>query len=606
MALIVILAFASCANDDAPNNDGGNTGNDQQAPTITYTVTWYDEEGNKLSTSTVDENTVPSYTYTKTDTAEWDYTVNGWSATQGGEIIESLPAATADVAYYASVSKVKQKYTLTFNTQGGSDIASVTVEYGTVVTIPEEEPTYEGHKFIGWSSTQEDYTEIDWTEALVENKTYYAIWNEIVDIKALLSELLSGYDVNPYTYLPETMVPGYSANMISASDANINYSNFVNVSGITSGGFGEQWNMILENIEQSQTFFNILSVVEGLTTTSLATFNNYIDSNPDDTAHHNFASGIYSVTLDFDGSNIYYVLDYTATVPVLGEQSIQIALSMDSETKEKNVRVQVGDANALAYTVTENSYTFAIKYLGVRSAFFSIRSDEEGNISGNIYEHLTVDSVDVASAAEFYVVDNYAYAVGNKANAFIGFTGYISEVYDVESGKMIGYEVMETLSQITYNTLWFNLNDVSGINSIKYIPATESQAAKLYINGLSAQWSAKKVGLTGGLKAASRRFDIEFRTQYFYSFDAATQSYVKHAVEVPMLFVQEEYYEDLVADVKSTNNVTVSVNITSDDFTAITNAYDTLVPTFMQNKDLVSPEIIIAFIGEKIQFEEEE
>ena len=605
------LTLVACSKDGGDDTSNGNTNdnindntNDDTVPEpVKYTITWYDEAGVKLADAQVEEGKTPSYSYTKQDTAEWDYTVEGWSTTQGGEAISSVPSATADADYYAVVTKVKQKYTRTFDTQGGSVVEPITEEYGSVLEAPVENPTYDGHKFLGWSASADTYTEIDWSTPLTENKTYYAIWNEVVDIKALLSKLLEGYNVNPYSYLPETMIPGYSDNLVDAEDLQNDYSSFVNVSDIAYGGFGEQWNMILDNIEQSQLFFNVLATVENIATTSLATFNNYLDENPADTAHHNFASGIYSITLDFDGDFISYVLDYTAEIPVLGEQSIQIALVMNAETKEKDVRVQIGDANALRYTATENSYNFAIKYLGVRRAQFSVLQDADGNLSGSIYEHLTVSSVDVASAAEFYVSDGYAYAVGNKANAFIGFTGYISEVYDIESGKMVGYEVMETLSSITYNTLWFNLADIEGIDSIKYIPATNSEAAKIYVNGSSTQWSAKNVGILGGLKAASRRFDIELRTQYFYSYDAVNKTYIKHAVEVPMMFVQEEYYEDFASDVKATNKVTVSVSVGSDDLTAILEAYDTLIPTFVENKDLVTPDVIIAFIGEKIKFD---
>ena len=141
---------------------------------------------------------------------------------------------------------------------------------------------------------------------------------------------------------------------------------------------------------------------------------------------------------------------------------------MDAESGEKTVRIQLGDANALAYTVKENSYEFAIKYLGVRRAMFSVSEDADGKVSGKIYEYLTVSSAEIASAAEFYITDNYVSVVGNKASGMLGFSGCISELYDADSGKMIGYEVQETLSSIVYNTLWFNLDRISGITDIKY------------------------------------------------------------------------------------------------------------------------------------------
>ena len=616
---IALCVLASCGGDNTPSdnnppageNNGGennneNNGGGEEVPPVKYTVTWKNETGTTLKTEELTEGTVPSYTYTKADTAEWDYTVLGWSLTADGEVLASIPAASENVTYYAVVSQVKQKYTVTFDLQGGeAEISPVTVEYGQTVAMPTETPLLSGYKFMGWSSEQSTYVEVDFTAPVVANKTVYAIYNEVVDISAFLSELLSGYEFNPYSYIPETLLYTYSNNLVDPDDLVDDYSSFVNVNDITFGGFGEQWHMIADNINQSQVFFNVLSIVEGLTSTSLAAFNNYIDQNPADTAHHNFASGIYSITVSFNGSTIYYVIDYTADIPVLGNQTVQIAMNMNIATKDKTVRVQIGDANALTYVIRENSYEFGIRYLGVRRAYFSVERDANGNVEGHINEYLTVSAVEIASAADFYIGEDYAYAVGNKADAFIGFTGYICEVYDVKTGKMIGYEIQETLSAITYNTLWFNLEDITGIQSIKYIPATDSTAAAFYVNGSSDAWANKKVGILGGLKAASRRFDIEFRTQYFYSYDPVTETYTAHAVQVPMFFVQEEYYDDLVSDVKSTNKITISVALSDDDLDEIMQAYDTTVPVFIENKEKMSVDAILAFIGTKVTFDEE-
>ncbi len=608
LLLIFLLIFSLCTMfscGDTGDGGSGDSGSGDEE-TVKYTVIWKDENGNELSRTEVESGNVPSYTYTKQDTAEWDYTVEGWSATSGGEVISSLPAVSAETTYYAVVSKVKQQYTVTFDTQGGSAVSSVTVDYGTAISAPEDAPKYTGHKFMGWSTSAESFVEVDFESAIVENKTYYAIWNEVVNIKALLGELLNGYKASPYSYIPETMRANYSTNHIDPEDVITDYSSSVAVGDILYGGFGQQWNMVIGNINQSQLFFTALSTVETVTTTALATFNNYLDENPDNVAHHSIASGIYSITLDFDGNTIYYVLDYTATLPVLGEQTVQIALSMDTETKDKSVRIQLGDANALTYKITENSYEFAVKYLGVRRAYFSISEDERGNVSGSIYEYLTVSGVEVASAAEFYVADGYAYAIGNKADGLVGFTGYICETYDAESGKLLGYEVQETLSAITFNTLWFNIADIDGIDSIRYTEKTDTTDAAFYINGLSEAWATVKVGLLEDpLRVSTRKFDIEFRTQYFYYYDTTEESYVELAVLVPMFFVQEEDFDGIEATVGNANDVTIEILTENADITAIMDAYDDYIPVFVENKELVTVDVILDFIGSKIEFGED-
>ena len=607
LALLFVVFCVACGGNstntdtstDTDTSESVNTDTDADTDTSVpepkkYTITWVDENGNQLNVDTVIEGEYPSYTYTKADTAEWDYTVEGWSASNGGEALSSIPMASEDTTYYAVVTNVKQKYTVVFNSNGGSAVESQIVEYGALATLPNE-PTFDGHKFMGWCIDESGENSVDFSKAITGNTEYFAIWNEVVDAKALLAALLNGYNLNPYSFFPETMFIDYSANLVDSEDIISDYTNgFINISDVTYG-YGEQYHMVLDNLEQSKIFFNVLTAIEGISATSISAFNNYFDSNPADTAHHTFENGIYNITIDFDGEIISYVVDYTATLPVLGEQTVQIALAMDIETSERNVRIQLGDANALSYTITENSYEFAIKYLGVRRAMFSVERDDDGSVSGSIYEFLTYEGVGTSSCAEFYITEDYVSVVGNKASGLIGFTGYINELYDVSTGKLLGYEVQETLSAVKYDTLWFNLNDIGGITSIKYQKAEDKNPAKIFINGSSTAWEAKKALL-------SRRFDIEFRTQFVYSYDATEGKYIEHKIEVPMIFVQEKYYDTFIDDVQATNKVTISVKVNNNDLDKILADYDTLIPVFIESKDMVTEETIIAYIGDKITF----
>ena len=611
LALTTVCAVAGCG-DKKGNDATGNSTVESSAPatsetsespatsetpaTPTYTIRWMDENGNELTSTTVEENATPAYTYTITDTAEWDFTFQGWATSADGEVLSAIPSATENATYYAIVSKVKKVYTVTFDSNGGSEVAPQTITYGEQAVAPDR-PSYEGYKFVGWSTQKDGDVLVDFTAPITGNVTYYAVWNEVLNLKTMLSALLSGYELNPLSYIPESMQMEYSANLVDADDIITDYSTAKNVADVTYG-HGEQWHMVLENLQESKLFFNTLTIVESLTTTSITAFNNYFDSNPSDTARHEFASGIYNVTIDFDGEVMSYVLDYTANFPLIGEATVQIALSMVAETGEKTVRVQIGDANALTYTIAENSYEFAIKYLGGRRAMFSIERAEDESVSGKIYEFLTVKGVEIASAAEFYINEDYVSVVGNKADGMVGFTGYINELYDAKSGEMLGYEVKEELSKLVYDTLWFNLDDIAGISTVKYIPKTDNTEAKLYVNGSSKVWETKKVGGLSG-KMLSRRFDIEFRTQYVYSYDATTETYTSHQVSVPMMFVQEEQLKTFVEDVDSTNDITVAISVGTADVEKIMADYDELIPVFVEHKDAITVDMIIAYIGEK-------
>ena len=67
-------------------------------------------------------------------------------------------------------------YTITFNTNGGSSIASVTVEEGSTVTKPKKNPTYKGYIFAGWYSDAACTVEYDFNSSVYSNKTIYAKW----------------------------------------------------------------------------------------------------------------------------------------------------------------------------------------------------------------------------------------------------------------------------------------------------------------------------------------------------------------------------------------------------------------------------------------------
>ena len=69
------------------------------------------------------------------------------------------------------------KYTVTFDTQGGSKISSSSVTRNTAVKEPAE-PTKEGYTFGGWFTSKECTEEYDFASKVTKNTTLYAKWTE--------------------------------------------------------------------------------------------------------------------------------------------------------------------------------------------------------------------------------------------------------------------------------------------------------------------------------------------------------------------------------------------------------------------------------------------
>ena len=103
-----------------------------------YTITFDTNGGNEIAPITQDygtEITVPA------DPTRKGYTFKGWDK----EIPETMPADNITVKAQWEINQ----YTITFDTNGGSEIAPITQDYGTEITAPDK-PTRKGYTFKGW------------------------------------------------------------------------------------------------------------------------------------------------------------------------------------------------------------------------------------------------------------------------------------------------------------------------------------------------------------------------------------------------------------------------------------------------------------------------
>ena len=103
-----------------------------------YTITFDTNGGSEIAPITQDygtEITAPANPTRK------GYTFKGWDK----EIPKTMPAENITVKAQWKINQ----YTITFDTNGGSDIAPITQDYGTEITAPDN-PTRKGYTFKGW------------------------------------------------------------------------------------------------------------------------------------------------------------------------------------------------------------------------------------------------------------------------------------------------------------------------------------------------------------------------------------------------------------------------------------------------------------------------
>lgn len=102
------------------------------------------------------------------------YTFARWSASESdGTAYDFSSSVTADVTLYAQWTP--NTYTVAFNTNGGTSVDSVNVQYGQAVAKPSN-PTRDGKQFVGWTTDEAGTKPYGFDTPVTGNLTLYAKW----------------------------------------------------------------------------------------------------------------------------------------------------------------------------------------------------------------------------------------------------------------------------------------------------------------------------------------------------------------------------------------------------------------------------------------------
>jgi uncharacterized repeat protein (TIGR02543 family) len=103
------------------------------------------------------------------------FTFDGWyKDSEFAEEFEFSKMPAEDITIYAKW--IKNKYRISFVTNGGSAVEDIEAEFGAVVSKPTIVPEKEGYTFIGWFSDRTCETEYEFTTMPANNVKLYAGW----------------------------------------------------------------------------------------------------------------------------------------------------------------------------------------------------------------------------------------------------------------------------------------------------------------------------------------------------------------------------------------------------------------------------------------------
>ena len=154
------------------DTNGGNNNNNKPpvtTPTVKkYTITFNSNGGSSVNSQTVTEGGKASKPSNPTRNG---YTFGGW--TLNGSIYDFNSAVNKNITLVAKWNEnAKEKYTVTFNSDGGTTVSSQTVTEGGKVSRPAD-PTKSGYNFGGWTLNGVSY---DFNSIVSGNITLTAKW----------------------------------------------------------------------------------------------------------------------------------------------------------------------------------------------------------------------------------------------------------------------------------------------------------------------------------------------------------------------------------------------------------------------------------------------
>ena len=298
-----------------------------------YTITFDTDGGSGIEPITQDYGTKITAPAAPTKTG---YTFNGWEPA----IPATMPAENRTV----KAKWTANQYTITFETDGGSACADITVTFGqTYGTLPTPEKA--GYTFAGWYAGETPVT----AETMVEitaDQTLTAHWNAKGNTPYTVEYYQQNLADNDYTMVKKESLSGQTDSTVEAEI--VNYTGFTvnNEKSTTSGTVAGDGGLVLK-VYYDRNTYQITWVVDGRETSATYRFGVTPTAPAAEKAADN--SGSYTFTgWDKTPAPVTEHARYTAQFrkkydAVIGETTYRtVALALEAAKTGETVTVQDG------------------------------------------------------------------------------------------------------------------------------------------------------------------------------------------------------------------------------------------------------------------------
>lgn len=399
---------------------------------------------------------------------------------------------------------------------------------------------------------------------------------------SVVSSLLNIPD--PWEFLPES----FALENKVYSGANIDFANnYVDVNNIPKMGVGKQMNVVYSTLLDVEKALSNLRTFYASMNTVVNLYQDFINSNPDNYANYEAELG------DFTFQILLNDKDYKMTI---NYKSVIIELMYTKENKQCAGRIQLTNSNVIKYEMLDNSLTIGVSIFNTAMTKLHFERNSQNLVEGYVYEFYGTETKNIKTTALIKVDKDYTTIISNKRETDdLVIEGYM-EVYDNKTSNLVGAQVKETVKNINYDTKWYNIFDITEITNIKVTDEQNSlNANTIYINNNIEPIKTKAVGGVS-LKTASRRFDIEMKDMYFYTYNTETEEYDEVKINIPMLFVQSDFVDSFTKDFNEKNKVTANINISTSQKEYFNAEYETCIDNYLELKENLTYSDIVNFI----------